>query len=255
MDQINHLPALPGVYFFYDERDTLVYVGKSISIRSRVRQHFRGKDRKSLKIQASTKRIAFEVTGSELIALLYESDLIKKHQPLYNRSQRRTIYQYGLYTIDVEGYKGLRIEKIRQGNDEVTCFSSASEAKNALFRITEKYGLCQKINGLYKTTGSCFQYQLKACNGACISLEPASEYNARVEEFIRSSSIARFTRLFVVPGRNDKETGLVYIENGIYRGFGFCPVAVSPDDYLNYIEFRQDNRDVRRILIRYLILH
>jgi len=106
------LPNSSGVYFFHDQRDNLVYVGKSIEIRKRMQQHFSGKDRKSVKIQMNVKRVTYEVMGSELIALLYESDLIKQHQPLYNRAQRGTIYQYGLYQVDINGYIGLRIDRI-----------------------------------------------------------------------------------------------------------------------------------------------
>lgn len=246
------LPNLPGVYFFYDQNDTLVYVGKSVDIRKRVQRHFSGRDRKSIKIQIRVKRIAFEVMGSELIALLYESELIKQHKPIFNRSQRRTIYQYGLYDVDINGYIGLRIDKISLDQVEVTSFSTLREAKETLFRITEKYGLCQKINGLYKTAGTCFQYQIKMCNGACLGYEPASDYNGRVRTFLKATTIERFTRLFEVAGRNDKEIGVVYIENGVYKGFGFCPKSIKGNK-IKYVVSRPDNKDVRRILIRHLI--
>lgn len=256
MEQINELPELPGVYFFYDQSDKLIYIGKSIHIKSRVKQHFSGKDRKSLKIQHATKRIAYEVMGSELIALLYESDLIKKHQPLYNRSQRRIVYQYGLYLEEQHGYKSLRIARITTDGNEVTCFSSMMEAKTTLYRITEQYGLCQKINGLYKTTNTCFQYYIKSCNGACIGKEPAELYNARVDDFLSKTVIDKFTHLFEVPGRSAHEKGLVYIENGVYKGFGFCSIEQQvTGDYLNFITPYPDNRDVRRIVMRYLIQH
>lgn len=255
MEQINDLPELPGVYFFYDQHDNLIYIGKSIHIKSRVKQHFSGKDRKSLKIQLTTKRIAFEVMGSELIALLYESDLIKKHQPIYNRSQRRIVYQYGLYLDEIDGYKSLRFGRITTDGNEITCFSSLTEAKNTLYRITETYGLCQKINGLYKTTNTCFQYYIKTCNGACIGKETAELYNVRVDDFLNKTIIYKFTHLFEVPGRNGNEKGLVYIENGVYKGFGFCTSDQSENDYLNFITPYPDNKDVRRILMRFLIQH
>jgi DNA polymerase-3 subunit epsilon len=246
------LPSSPGVYFFYDHKDNLVYIGKSIDIRKRVQQHFSGRDRKSVKIQVHVSRVSFEVTGSELIALLYESELIKLHQPLYNRSQRRTIYQYGLYRRDIDGYMGLGIERIALDEEAITSFASVREAKETLYRITEKYGLCQKVNGLYKTMGSCFQFQIKSCNGACLGVEHPSDYNARVEAFIHASTIGRFTQLFEVEGRDEDELGLVYIENGVYQGFGFCPKTVKRNK-LHYIVPRQDNKDVKRILIRHLI--
>src|SRR5690606_24118024 len=232
-DRFRVLPNLPGVYFFYDQKDTLVYIGKSIDIRKRVHQHFSGRDRKSIKIQIHVRRVAFEVMGSELISLLYESDLIKQHQPLYNRAQRKTIYQYGLYQVDINGYIGLRIDRISLDKEAITSFSTLREAKEALYRITEKYRLCQKINGLYKTTASCFQYQIKACNGACLGTESLSNYNERVSFFLRRTTMGRFTRLFEVEGRTDEEIGLVYIENGVYRGFGFCPKSIKE----NKLEF------------------
>jgi len=252
-ETINCLPCSAGVYFFYDERDELIYIGKSINIKKRVQQHFSGKDRKSLKIQLFTKRIASEVMGSELISLLYESDLIKKHQPLYNRSQRRTVYQYGLYQEDINGYKGLIIEKIQSDKEEITSFTSLREAKSALFRITESYRLCQKINRLYKSSSSCFQYQLKKCNGACLGKEPKKTYNSRVDAFLNRTTFEKFTKLFEVAGRTDDERGIVYIENGVYKGFGFCSKETANEQRLSYIKSYQDNKDVRRILIRYLI--
>lgn len=253
--EINNLPAVAGVYFFYDAKDVLLYIGKSINIKKRVHQHFSGKDRKSVKIQLFTKRIAFEPMGSELIALLHESDLIKKRQPLYNRSQRRTIFQYGLYLKILNGYKSLQISKIDSLKKEITSFSTMREAKEALFGITERYRLCQKINGLYKSSSCCFQHQIKECDGACLGKESNSSYNKRVDAFLSKITIEKFTQLFEVAGRNGNEKGLVYIENGVYKGFGFCPLVTdfSQDRFLNFIESKADNKDVRRILIRHLI--
>lgn len=250
---IQGLPSLPGVYFFYDDRDKLVYIGKSICVRKRVLQHFQGKDRKSLKIQRTVKRIAYELMGSELIALLYESDLIKQHQPLFNRAQRRSLYQYGLYVQEEDGYKILCVDAIREEGNEITSFGSMREAKNALYRITEKYELCQKLNRLYKTRSACFQYQIRSCHGACIGREDPESYNDRVDAFLHRHRFERFTQLFEVPGRNEDEKGLVYVDNGVYKGFGFCPKETPEERFLQHIDYRADNKDVRRILMRYLI--
>lgn len=252
-EQIDNLPLCPGVYFFYGENNRLLYIGKSINIKKRVLQHFSGKDRKSDKIQRTTSQIKYEITGSELIALLHESDLIKTHQPIYNRAQRRTIFQYGLYLEDYEGYKALHISKMRDNEEAITSFTSMMEAKNTLFKITEKYRLCQKINSLYKTNGSCFQYQIKECLGACVSKESPTTYNERVQDFLDSHSLQKHTQLLQLAGRTANEQALVYIENGIYKGFGFCPSETPEFDFLKYIEPKTDHKDARRILIRYLI--
>src|SRR5690554_2260854 len=245
------LPTLSKVYFFYDQNDNLVYIGKSINIRKRVQQHFSAKDRKSIKIQIYVKRVSYEVMGSELIALLYESELIKQHKPLFNRAQRNTIYQYGLYRENSNNYKALRISKIIPAQQELTVFSTYKEAQNALYAITEKYGLCHKINGLYKTTSSCFQYHIKECKGACVNQENETDYNKRVDQFISRCSLNNTSILIEVNGRNDSEIGLVWIQNGVYKGYGFCPKNTS--DKTSFIAVKQDNKDIRRILNHYLL--
>lgn len=251
--QIQDLPTLEGVYFFYSKENQLLYIGKSINIKKRVLQHFRGKDRKSIKIQLTTSYIKYEQTGSELIALLHESDLIKIHQPLYNRAQRKTKFYYGLYLGRKDPYLRLELAKIRPEEQAITSFTSLIEAKNALFRITEKHQLCQKINGLYKSSSSCFQYQIKECYGACIGKEDPERYNQRVQMFLQNHSLKKHTELLELPGRTDQEKALVYIENGIYKGFGYCPITTKESDLIDFITPKTDHKDARSILIRYLI--
>lgn len=252
-EQIQNLPQVAGVYFFYNEKKDLVYIGKSINIKKRVIQHFSGKDRKSLKIQNYVKFIKYEETGSELIALLHESQLIKDYKPIFNRAQRKSVFQYGLYQTDVNNYIGLHIKKITDNEECITTFTTAKEAKETLFRITENYFLCQKINNLYHTKYSCFGYQVKMCFGACINEESPESYNMRVNRFIENNTLEKFTKFYVLPGRNPTEIGLVYIENGVYKGYGFCKKRTRKTNYIKYILPKKDTKDARRILIRYMI--
>ena len=256
LSNINQLPNTAGVYFFYDEKDELRYIGKSNHIKKRVLQHFAGKDRKSLKIQQFIKSIAYEPMGNELMALLHESDLIKEYQPLYNRAQRRTLFSYGLYVEeDANGYLALSIQSIQKDKEAISSFTSLREGKEVLFRITEKYQLCQKINGLYQTKGPCFHYQIKQCFGACIENEDKDNYNTRVESFIDKQNLQNTTKLLELPGRHEAEKGLVYIENGHYKGFGFCPIKTKGSKCLSFIEPKIANKDNRRILKSYLMHH
>lgn len=253
-NQIANLPQAAGVYFFYDASDTIVYIGKSINIKKRVQQHFSSKDRKSEKIQRTTHRIAFECTGSELIALLHETELIKQEKPLFNRQGRKAIFTYGLYCIDIDGYTGLQITKVNATQDApITGFVSKARAKEALFRITDTYQLCQKLNDLYPTSHACFGYQINTCLGACIQKEPTESYNERVQQFIDKNSLKQFSKTIQLPGRTPKEKGIVHIENGVYKGFGFFPKYVKTEKQLDYIQHKSDNRDARRILIRYIL--
>lgn len=113
--------------------------------------------------------MTYEETGSELIALLKEAEEIKINKPKYNRSLKKTIFPLSLYQEkDLNGYIALRIQKTDARKKELASFSSPAEAQSALFKITDSYQLCQKINGLETVKSHCFSYELNQCNGACI---------------------------------------------------------------------------------------
>ena len=252
--QITQLPTTAGVYMFYDKNNTIVYIGKSINIKKRVQQHFSSSDRKSKKIQLATHRISFETTGSELIALLHETELIKEKKPLYNRQGRRIIFTYGLYSTMEDEYLCLKIAKVNTSNDTpIMGFINLKRAKDKLFEITDSYQLCQKLNGLYPSPNACFGYQIKTCYGACIKEELPEEYNLRVQKFLDRNSLKQVSKIIQVPGRNPKEKGIVHIENGVYKGFGFSPKNLQQSEQLEYIQKKSDNKDARRILMRYIL--
>ena len=96
IDEILALPEKSGVYYFYNDQDTLIYIGKSKNIKSRIAQHFMDYSPKSLKIRNSTHRFDFELTGNELVSLIKESEEIKKFKPIYNKAQRNTSFLYYL---------------------------------------------------------------------------------------------------------------------------------------------------------------
>ncbi|HBO74948.1 MAG TPA: DNA polymerase III subunit epsilon, partial [Marinilabiliales bacterium] len=103
---LEKLPDATGVYYLFDQDQQLIYIGKSVNIRSRVAQHLRNMGgKKVLEMRQRIADVSFELTGSELVALLLESDEIKKHKPIYNRLQRRSLFQYGLFTeYNTSGY-------------------------------------------------------------------------------------------------------------------------------------------------------
>ena len=243
-----------GVYYLYNDKQDIIYIGKSIDIKKRLIQHFKSPDKKEIKLQYFTHFIQFENTGNELIALLRESELIKQNLPIFNRAQRKVKFFYALYKkLDKNGYKSLLIHKINDSGEEIMSFTSLNEAKNYLFFITEKYNLCQKINGLYKSSSSCFQYQLKECNGACVNLEDPKIYNKRVNEYLKSINLPKKDILFELSGRKPEEKGIVLIEKGVYKGFGFCSTEIIDYDELKtFIEPKQDNKDIRKIIFRHL---
>ncbi len=259
LDIVENLPSKTGIYYIHNEKGDLIYIGKSKNIKKRVNQHFTGTSSKSKKIQRDVFAVTFEETGSELIALLKESEEIKINKPIYNRAQRKSIFQYALYQhVNEQGYIALTVEKADGRKKEITSFTSLQEGKNALFKITEKYNLCQKINGLYETLNGCFQYKIKECNGACLGEENPESYNERFLEFIEENSFENNNMVILDRGRSYDERTAVLIENGIYKGYCFYDLNYQVNNIeilKNIIIPMQHNRDTKTIIQSYIRKH
>lgn len=248
-----NLPKEAGVYYFYDNRDDLIYVGKSINIHDRVMSHLNNNlHKKAIEMKSAIADVKYTVTGSELIALLLESAEIKEKQPIYNRAQRRTFFNYGLYSFfDEKGYLNLKVMKIVNELSPIYTYSSLQEGKEHMERLSEEYGLCQKLSGLYDNSGACFYYQIHQCEGACIGKEEAEEYNKKVTLALNNFHFDKQDFFVTDKGRNDEELGVVKVEKGKYAGFGFCNKQ-SADESINNlnecISFHKDNKEVRQII-------
>lgn len=256
LDLVESLPSKTGIYYIHNEKGDLIYIGKSKNIKKRVNQHFTGTSRKCKKIQVEVFAVTYEETGSELIALLKESEEIKINKPIYNRAQRKSIFHYALYPVkDEKGYINLKLLKADGRKKEITSFTSINEAKNAMFRITAHYNLCQKYTNLYDTKNECFQYKIKECDGACIGKISPEEYNERVEEFIQKNKFENDNMVVIDRGRSIDERSAILIENGIYKGYCFYDLNYQINNIeilKNIIIPMQNNRDTRTIIQGYL---
>jgi DNA polymerase-3 subunit epsilon len=254
---IEALPSKTGVYYFQDEKGNIIYIGKSKNIRQRVLSHLsRVTSKKALEMVGLITKITCEVTGSELLALLKESEEIKAHQPLFNRLQRRSLYNYGLYSYtDEKGYLCLKIDKNSNGTLPHTSFANLEKGKDFLFRLTDKFNLCQNLTGLYSTNGACFHYAVKQCRGACIGKEPPEEYNKRVQEALDHAGFVKQNMIVLETGRTHSESAFIIIENGTYLGYGYVEKmesVISVDDFKNFLIPGEDTRDARQIINGFL---
>ena len=253
---LEELPAITGVYYMHKADGEIIYIGKSKNIRKRINQHFTSTTHKSKKIQLLVAAVTYEQTGSELVALLKESEEIKSNKPLFNRAQRRTIFTYALYNFkDNDGYINLAIDKADGRKNAITTFTNRQSAKSFLFRMVENYELCQKLTGLYTTNKNCFNYTIKQCNGACIQEEDSNTYNERVFKLINNNSFEDKSFVIIDKGRSYDERSAVLIENGVYKGIGYFNLNFQ----INNIEIiqslvtpMQSNRDVQHIIKAYL---
>ncbi len=258
-DIIKNLPEETGVYYFYNKDGDIIYIGKSKDIKTRVFSHFSNENsERALKMVDEIYDISYELTGSELIALLLESNEIKVQKPKYNRRQRRVTSHYGIYQYtDENGYFCFKAEGVK-GEMPIVCFNSAKETRERLYQLSEKYGLCQKLCGLYEASGACFYYQIKQCNGACVGEEPVVDYNKKVQKMLDDLSYSWQSFYIIDKGRNNDEKGVIKVENGKYIGFGYINSEYfenSLDNLSDIIKPYPDNKDVQQIIRTYLRQH
>ncbi len=258
-EMIMEVPEETGVYYLHDENGRIIYIGKSKNMFERLLQHFRNNETvKAVEMQSRTASVSYEHTGSELVALLLESDEIKKHKPVYNRAQRRSFFSFCLFDYyDDEGYHRLTIGYQLDGKLPITCFTSMAHAKNYLYSLVDRFMLCQKLCGLYDSPDACFQFGIKQCRGACIGQESPDEYNRRVDAAIRLSGFRHQDFYIIEKGRNQDEAAVVKIEAGRYCGFGYLYKNDIADieQLANCIKPYKDNRDTRQIIKNYLKKH
>ncbi|WP_246181915.1 3'-5' exonuclease family protein [Pandoraea cepalis] len=188
-DAIDALPNRPGVYLFYGEGDMLLYVGKSVDIRARVRSHFSSDHQvaKDLRISQEIRRVEARRTAGELGALLLESQLVKQLQPVHNRQLRRAsqLYSWQL-TPDADTPELVSAKAVDFAGAEALygTFSSRTGAQSALRTLADEHRLCCVQLGL-ETVGAgrpCFGYQVKRCDGVCVGDMPLAAHTERVRQ-------------------------------------------------------------------------
>jgi DNA polymerase III subunit epsilon len=262
MERIHQLPEKAGVYFFYDIYNTIIYVGKSINIRSRIMQHFSQINAKSEKLVRRSNDIDYVITGSELIALLLESEKIKVLNPEINRAQKTKEYPYMITSQkDDKGYLTFSILKAKDAKLGkrlvLSYFSSIQSAKSRMAYMRELYTLCEeKINVVGDPHKKCFFYDMKECYGACVGMEEAHEYNYRANE-AHDALQKTFNENFIIitEGRTHDEVGLVLVEDGVYKGYGYISkvdAIYGIEEMKEAIELRYSSPESNQIIKQYL---
>lgn len=256
LDILDGLPSTTGVYYIHKSDGEIIYIGKSNNIKKRVNQHFTTTNPKSKKIQQLVSAVTFEKTGSELVALLKECEEIKKNKPIFNRALKRNLFTHGLFSfVDDNNYINLKISQVNGKIKPITTFSNLQSGKSFINRALEQYNLCQKLVGLHTSKSSCFNYDIKACFGACIMQESAEEYNIRARQVIDKNSYQNKNLVIVDRGRDVDERSAILIENGVFQGLAYFNL----NHQINNIEIlksiitpMKNNRDTQHIIQTYL---
>ncbi|MGB8454182.1 MAG: excinuclease ABC subunit UvrC [Anaerocolumna sp.] len=191
-EELKKLPAKPGVYIMHDKHETIIYVGKAISLKNRVRQYFQNSRNLTPKIQQMVARIQyFEyiITDSELEALVLESNLIKEHRPKYNTMLKDDKnYPYIKVTVQ-EAFPRVLFARER-GKDKAKYFgpyTSAKSVKDTIELIRKIYFTRSCNRNLPKDIGKerpCLYYHIKQCKAPCQGYISEKDYRESVNQVI-----------------------------------------------------------------------
>lgn len=190
-EELKKLPASPGVYLMHDKHDEIIYVGKAISLKNRVRQYFQSSRNKTAKIQQMVSHIAwFEyiLTDSELEALVLECNLIKEHRPRYNTMLKDDkTYPYIKATV-WEDFPRLLFSRDMKKDGRSRYFgpyTSAGAVKDSLELIHKLYRIRTCSRSLPKDTGKerpCLNYHIHQCDAPCQGYISKEEYQESFKE-------------------------------------------------------------------------
>ena len=205
---LEEIPDGPGVYLFYGENDLPLYIGKSVTLRSRVMSHFSSDhaSSKDMRIGQQVTRVEWVETVGELGALLLESKLIKECKPIHNRRLRST---KNLYSLNLAaGLNQIPLVSVVTEDDIDPAlfehlyglFRSRKAAIEALRSIAADNRLCPRVigvEGLRSARGACFAHQLKRCDGVCAGKESPEFHYVRLKQALASLRL----KMWPYPGK------------------------------------------------------
>ena len=192
-EELKKLPAKPGVYIMHGEKDEIIYVGKAISLKNRVRQYFQSSRNKGAKIERMVTHITrFEyiITDSELEALVLECNLIKEHRPKYNTMLKDDkSYPFIKVTVN-EPYPRVLFAR-RMKKDKARYFgpyTSGGAVKDVIELVRKLYQVRSCNRSLPRDTGKdrpCLYYHMKQCKAPCQGYISQEEYRKNINKVIK----------------------------------------------------------------------
>lgn len=192
-EELKKLPGKPGVYLMHDEKDQIIYVGKAISLKNRVRQYFQSSRNKTAKIEQMVSHIrSFEyiVTDSELEALVLECNLIKEHRPKYNTMLMDDKgYPFIRVTVEEDYPRVLLAREMKKDKSRYFGpYTSAGAVKDTIELIRKLYHIRNCNRNLPKDTGKerpCLNYHIGQCKAPCQGYISKEEYSGYIADVIR----------------------------------------------------------------------
>jgi DNA polymerase III subunit epsilon len=253
---LDKIPEECGVYYFYNKEGEVIYIGKSTNMYNRAMSHFSTDAKKNKKMLYELMNVDYVVTGSELIALLLESEEIKKHKPKYNRVRKSEEFTHTIdHFTDKQGVLNFHILPFEESQNPLVAFNTYTAARERLDTWIDAYELCLTYCGLMPADAVCFNHQVKKCRGICAEEESREEYNRRAMSILREHSFGEKDFVIFDRGRNMNEQSVILIENSRYAGYGYIDQfeqVNSPDELKGYVKRASYYPDADNLVKQYL---
>ena len=250
--EIDRLPTGPGIYYFYNNKEKVIYVGKAINIRKRVSSHFTQNDTQSKRqnLLRQVARISFSSCASELEALVLESTEIRRLWPKYNQSQKQPVQRYGLYRFeDNRGYLRLAIDRKKKNVPALYQFNLLVEGLTMLKKMIGEFDLNDKL---------CFVDKAPISRKDLDSMGSITDYNKKVSSALKALDEQLPSFALIDNGLNGQEYLCLLMERGCFWGMGYIPGTLQPK---NAAELKSlltpyaDNDFIRNSIYSYAAAH
>lgn len=257
IEQVESLPQTAGVYYFYNAKGKVVYVGKAKNLARRVRSHFSNNkpSRQKQDFLREIHRISYKECATELMAHILESSEIRRLWPEFNRSQRGYLPKFGLFIYeDQNGYKRLGIEKNKNHFKPIYTFNTLIEGHNKIRALIQEFDLCARLCNLVKANDCSESIYADSCDGACVQEETVEAYNAKVDKAIDAMLLQLPTFALLDRGIDDNEQSCILMKQGYFFGMGYVKNEKELDDLAKLeqkLEPYQDSDYVRNLIFKH----
>jgi DNA polymerase-3 subunit epsilon len=256
IEQVDSLPDTPGVYYFYDAKGKVIYVGKAVNLQKRVKSHFANNksSRQKADFLRDIHRISYHPTATDLMAQILESVEIRRLWPIHNRSQRGYHPKFALYAYeDQQGYLRLALDAHKQQLRPLYTFDTIFEGQEWLRRLISEFELCPRLCNLAKGADCANGAFAEGCTGQCCSPDGPKYYNNRVKEATQWIARSLPTMALIDIGRTHDERSCVLVEEGVFKGMGYFSAHTDVIDLQTIrsaVEPMQDNDLIRNLVYR-----
>ena len=233
---LNKIPETTGVYYFLNNKQEILYIGKSTNMYNRAINHFNPAENKGKKLLNELYNVDFVETGSELIALLLENKEIKAHKPEFNTRQKADVFTHAIdYFTNEEDILTFKIVAHEEARQPLLSFTSMAAAREKIEYLLDEFSLCLRYCSLTSEDAVCFNHQIKKCNGICAGEEAIEDYNFRAQKLVNQFTYDNPNFMILGKGRTTEEKSFVLILNQRYAGYGYL---IKDQSYSNVEDIR-----------------